>query len=514
MSKRSVANVLLASTAALLAVVVAADASGQPAPKTPTPPPGQPGAAPAKEASPNAPEPLVIPADLTAKLSKLPKAKLDFLKSGKGSRYVRPERLFEKLRKIDGPQLVAYVDAIISVAEAAEFKAVRDKATIPLNTKSASFNAWKTKRPQSMNPKREAGPIEVSRYAQGFGSGLPTFANAPPAMTPEDLIAGKVEVAIVGAPLDMGSGWRDALHGPVMLRATGGAGGNDMYSMVNPSTELKIVDYGDIAMDNLSTERSVHHVREVVREIAKTGAIPIVIGGDHSLEYPNLAAMADVHGKGNVGVVHFDSHYDAGRDRVHLIDHGQPVYRVINEGHVPGKNYVQVGLRARGPDAKTFQWMRDQGMRYHTMVEVERRGWDAVMKDAVAEAKQGAKKLWISFDIDVLDPAFMPATGTPVPGGLTMREAQPIMRRLCAENDIAGIDIVEYAPYLDSSYKTALNTNFLLNACLSGIAMRKKGLVQEHYLAPISSGDRPEDDDPKMAPPPKAAAAPAAKGAR
>jgi agmatinase len=176
-----------------------------------------------------------------------------------------------------------------------------------------------------------------------------------------------------------------------------------------------------------------------------------------------------------------------------------------------------VGLRARGPDAKTFQWMRDQGMRYHTMVDVERRGWDAVMKDAVAEAKQSAKKLWISFDIDVLDPAFMPATGTPVPGGLTMREAQPIMRRLCAENDIAGIDIVEYAPYLDTSYKTALNTNFLLNACLSGIAMRKKGLTQEHYLSPISSMDRPAAAAPPPPPPkpaPSAKAAPAAKGTR
>ncbi|WP_193378810.1 arginase family protein, partial [Sphingobium sp. ba1] len=81
---------------------------------------------------------------------------------------------------------------------------------------------------------------------------------------------------------------------------------------------------------------------------------PIVIGGDHSLEYPNVAAAADVHGKGNVGVIHFDSHYDIGRGRVHLLDHGQPVYRVINEGHVRASDYIQVGLRARGPDLETF----------------------------------------------------------------------------------------------------------------------------------------------------------------
>jgi formimidoylglutamase len=433
------------------------------------------------------PQPLAIPADVLPKLSGLPKEKLDFLKSGKTSRFVKPDRMFQRFRDNTPAQIATYVDALVSLQAQIDFKPGRDKATIPLNTASPTFNAWKVPRPQSMNPKREPGPIDLTRYAGGFGSGFPTFAGSPAALTVEDLKAGKVEVAIVGAPLDMGSGFRDAVHGPLALRAAGGASGNDMYSMINPNRELTIVDYGDIAMDNLSTERSVEHVREVVREIAKAGAIPVVIGGDHSLEYPNLAGMADVFGKGKIGVVHFDSHYDAGRDRVHLIDHGQPVYRVIHEGHVLGKNYVQVGLRARGPDTATFQWMREQGMRYHTMVEVEKHGWEAVMERAVAEAKQGTDKLWISFDIDVLDPAFMPGTGTPVPGGLTMREAQPIMRRLCAENNIVGFDIVEYAPYLDPSYKTALNTNFLLNACLTGIAMRKKGLTEKHYLSPISS---------------------------
>lgn len=101
-----------------------------------------------------------------------------------------------------------------------------------------------------------------------------------------------------------------------------------------------------------------------------------------------------------------------------------------------------------------------------------------------------------------------------MPGGLTMREAQPIVRRLCAENDLAGMDIVEYAPYLDPSYKTALNSNFLLNACLSGIAMRKKGLTQEHYLSPMSSMDRPAAAAAAPGPKPAAKAAPAAKGTR
>lgn len=439
---------------------------------------------------PTPPKPLDIPKEAEGKLVELTKEQMDFLKSGETRRIVKPEVMFKRFESLSAKEVANYVAALVSLKEQIDFKPGRDKASIALDTSSPMFNAWTLPRPSILNPKREPGPISLGKYISGYGSGIPTFANAPVALTPEDLIAGKVQVAIVGAPLDMGSGWRDAKNGPLGVRTSFGAPsafGNDMYSMINPTQALRIADYGDIAIDNLSTERSVAHVRREVASIARTGAIPIVIGGDHSLEYPNLAAMADVHGKGTVGVVHFDSHYDAGSDRVHLIDHGQPVYRVIHEGHVLGKNYVQVGLRARGPDIDTFKWMREQGMNYHTMVEVEKIGWDRVMEAAVNEAKRNTKKLWISFDIDVLDPAFMPGTGTPVPGGLTMREAQPIFRRLCAENEIVGIDLVEVAPYLDTSYKTAYNSAVLVNACLAGIAMHKKGMTKPHWLSPLSS---------------------------
>lgn len=473
-------SILALSGAALITTAAVANMNGMPT-------------LPGITRTPEAPEPVEIPEDIAPKLSGLSTEQLDYLKSGKSRRIVSPEVMFKRFESLTSEQITAYVSTLLTLQDQVDFKEGRDKATIPLDTSSPSFNAWKVRRPQELNPWREDGPIELSRYLGGRGSGFPTFANAPVALTPKDLIAGGIEVAIVGAPLDMGSGWRDARNGPLALRTAMGAHsgyGNDMFSMVDPTRVLKIADYGDIAIDQQSTERSVHHVREVVREIAETGAIPIVIGGDHSLEYPNLAAITDVHGKGNVGVVHFDSHYDIGSDRVHLIDHGQPVYRVLHEGHVRPDQYVEVGLRARGPDKLTFQWMREMGMHYHTMVEVEKHGWDKVMEAAIRNARKTAKKIWVSFDIDVLDPAYMPGTGTPVPGGLTMREAQPIMRRLCAENDVVGIDIVEVAPYLDVSYKTALNSAYLLNACLTGIAMRKKGLTKPHWLDPVSSSSR------------------------
>ena len=129
--------------------------------------------------------------------------------------------------------------------------------------------------------------------------------------------------------------------------------------------------------------------------------------------------------------------------------------------------------------------MREKGFRYHTMAEIERRGWEPVMEDIVREAKDGPEYLFVSFDIDTLDPAFVPGTGTPEPGGLTPREAFPIVRRLCAESNVVGFDLVEFAPERDPTYVSGLNANRIVRECLVGIAMRKKGRA----LAPPSIGD-------------------------
>ncbi len=309
-------------------------------------------------------------------------------------------------------------------------------------------------------------------------------------------------MAMIGAYTDMGSGSRGAAFGPQAFRAPpadyvtwGAFSMSHMGTMVNPFTELKIVDYGDAPVDPFSTERSMEGIRAVVREATevkkKDGShvFPLIIGGDHSLSYPNIAAVTDVYGKGNVGVIHFDAHYDATFMMGHLITHGAWVKRLITEGHVPGRNYIQVGLRGYYPDAESFEWMREEGFRYHTMAEVERRGWDAVMEDIIREAKDGPEYIFISFDIDTLDPAYTPGTGTPEPGGLTTREAFPLIRRLCAETNVVGFDLVELLPYRDPGYTTVLNSNRLVRECLVGLALRKKGIAGEHYLSPLTVDD-------------------------
>lgn len=429
-----------------------------------------------------------MPASFKAKIKQIPEEKLAIIDSPLPIMLLgNMERFYKAMEKKTPEQVEAYLDGMIEVQEAGKFNAQTDMAAIPLNTEAKGFNSWKTMRPKSLNPEREPGPIHLSRYVGGWNSGIRTFAGAPVAIYPDDLVAGDVDIAIVGAPLDMGSYYRGQRFGPQAMRNEYGAGGVDMNTMVNPSEELSIVDYGDIAIDNMSTEMSVQHVRERIREIAETGTIPFIVGGDHSLEYPDVAALADVHGKGSFGVVHMDAHYDAGNGRAHWLTHGQPVYRLVKEGHVNPENYIQVGLRGPWPGAEGFEWMRNNGMRYHTMAEVQKKGWAQVMEAALKEAREGGKKLYISFDVDVIDPAFVPGTGTPVPGGLTMREAIPIVRGLCAQNDMVGFEIVELDPLLDPTYRSALNANFVMHACLTGIAMRKKGIEDPYYFSELTT---------------------------
>ncbi len=432
--------------------------------------------------------PIELPDSVVEKIALLSDKEVEFLKSSDARRFAGPpDKTVEALEEKTPEEVQTWVQAMMFVTNATKFQPGRDRANIPLNTDSPKFNAWRLKRPRSMDPDREPGPIPLGRYG-GYG-GPPTFGGYPLALTPEDLIAGEVDVAIVGAPLNMGSGWRDSgERSTVELRLLGRPmGGMDQYVQVDASKVLNIVDYGDVAIDNASTERSMKHVREIVREIAETGAVPVIIGGDHSLEYPNVAGLADVYGKERLSVIHFDSHYDAWWGRAHLISHGAPVYRLINEGHVRIADYIQMGLRSSGPDRAAFEWMREQGMRYHTMAEIEERGWDAVLDRVVAEASEEGRKLHISFDIDVLDPAFMVATGTPVSGGLTMRESISIVRRLCAESNVVGFDLVELHPALDPTYATTLNSAHIVKACLTGLAMREEGLTARHYLSPVSS---------------------------
>jgi len=372
----------------------------------------------------------------------------------------------------------------------------RNDGSIPLNPNDPSFDPWSQLRDPANDPDREPGPFYPGRLRN---AGVLTFFNLPIAINPADLTAGNVDVAILGAPLDMGVGMRGTAFGPGSLReslgVSGGGGLPHMHVGVAWKRELRVVDYGNSPIDRFSVERSMLPVRELVREIASTGALPLIIGGDHSLEYPDVAGVADIYGKENVGVIHFDAHYDAATEGYsgHLISHAQPVFRLIEEGHVLGQNYIQVGLRGYWPGEDGFEWMRENNFRYHTMVEIERDGWDVVMQRILAEANDGPEYLYVSFDIDVLDPAYASGTGTPEPGGLTTREVFPLVRALCTENNLVGFELVELNPLVDPGYTTVMNANRLVQECLTGIAMRKTGITDGSYLNPLTVEDAVPD---------------------
>ena len=189
--------------------------------------------------------------------------------------------------------------------------------------------------------------------------------------------------------------------------------------------------------------------------MASRGIVPVILGGDHSITWPAATAVADVHGYGNVGIVHFDAHADTA-DIIdgNLASHGTPMRRLIESGAVPGTHFVQVGLRGYWPPQDTFEWMLEQGMTWHTMQEIWERGFKEVMRDAVGEALAKAEKLYVSVDIDVLDPAHAPGTGTPEPGGITSADLLRMVRQLCYDHDVAGVDVVEVAPAYDHAELT------------------------------------------------------------
>jgi guanidinobutyrase len=428
-----------------------------------------------------------ISSTVMSKLNGLSEEQRAFLRSSDPLRVIASrEMLMEEIERRDAGQLSEYVSDMMAAVAAFAFQPDTDLSAIPLNAKATGFNSFTVLKPQILNERsRSPGPFSVSRYIHQVG-GIPTFAGAKVAITPEDLIAGKVDVAIAGIPQSMSSGNRDARNGPKVLRGMHGMADRNVFSMVDPGAVLNIVDYGDFSVDRMSIARSVNHIHDMVFSLASTGAVPFLVGGDHSVMYPTVKAVRDVNPDIPLTVVHFGAHYNAEKTGAHALSDRDAVYLLLTEGVISGNNLIQVGLRGPQATLESFQWLRERGVMYHTMAEVELRGWDVVMERVLDEAKSSRNPVYVSFDVSVMDPGELSAAGRATPGGLTVRELAPLVRRLCAETPIAGFEIMDMAPMLDLSYVSAMNANYMLNACLTGMAMRKQGLSQDHYLNPIT----------------------------
>jgi guanidinobutyrase len=189
-----------------------------------------------------------------------------------------------------------------------------------------------------------------------------------------------------------------------------------------------------------------------------------------------VAGIAHHRGMGKISMIHFDAHADTGDSQFGaLVGHGTPMRRLIESGAVRGDRFLQLGLRGYWPDDETLKWMRDRGMRSYEMTEIHHRGMKEVLDESFKILTDECDGVFLSVDIDVVDPGMAPGTGTPEPGGMTSRELLEAVRRICLELPIVGIDIVEVAPPYDSADITAILANRVILEALSAITLKKKG---------------------------------------
>lgn len=324
--------------------------------------------------------------------------------------------------------------------------------------------------------RRPPGPALASPYRsdQPSYAGGATYCRVP-LVALEEIHAG--QVVVLGAPTDEGAGTRPgARFGPRAIRlADDGAGSpsarRHLDLGVRPFAVLDVVDAGDLPVVTGDPEHNLALIERAVAGIVRRGATPLVLGGDHSIAGATIRGVASASGPPQV--VQFDAHADTaqpGRGRPPW-NHGVPFRRLIDEGVLAGASLTQVGLRGWWPGAADLDWARERGVAWWTARDVRRRGMTAVV-DAVLERLDEATPVWLSIDIDVVDPGFAPGTGTPEPGGLPSWDLLDAVLEIACRRPLAGCELVEVLPAYDQSETTAMLAHRLLLEALSGMACR------------------------------------------
>ena len=244
---------------------------------------------------------------------------------------------------------------------------------------------------------------------------------------------------------------------------------------VDALKDLRVLDAGDVEMFSGDVQRSIHALEDAVYAVASAGCIPVILGGDHTIALPDATGLARHLGFGRVSIVHFDAHADTGDIAFgSLYGHGQPMRRLIESGAVRGDRFLQIGLRGYWPGPTILDWMAGQQMRSYEMTEIVARGLKDCLTEAFAIAVDECDGVFLSVDVDVVDPGMAPGTGTPEPGGLTARQLLDAVRRTCYELPIVGVDVVEVSPPYDHAEVTAYLGNRVVLEALSAIARRRR----------------------------------------
>jgi agmatinase len=299
-----------------------------------------------------------------------------------------------------------------------------------------------------------------------------TFGGAPLTQDPAELEG--ADVVVVGAPTDdLVSDRPGTRFGPRAIRAASCPPGPHLEAKLDAFAELRILDFGDAAVLPADAARSHRAIEDLVGQVLAAGAIPIVLGGDHSIAEPDIRACAERHGP--VGLVHFDTHTDTGTEVFGVeVSHGTPMYRLVEGGHVAPERYVQIGLRGYWPGEPEFSWQAERGIASFFMHDVRDRGIKAVVGETLERVGPGP--VCVSVDVDVLDPAFAPGTGTPEPGGMTSVDLLWACREVASRVELVGAEVVEVIPTgVGSADITALVAERIVREMLTGIALRARG---------------------------------------
>ncbi len=290
-------------------------------------------------------------------------------------------------------------------------------------------------------------PVDASIVPR-FGD-IPTFMRLPHTRDPQG-----IDIALIGVPWDGGTTNRaGARHGPREIRNQSSLMRKVHHvSRLAPYDLAQVADLGDCPVNPIDLMDSLERIERFYGKVHEAGALPLSAGGDHLITLPIMRAIARDR---PLGMVHFDAHSDT-NDRYfgdNLYTHGTPFRRAVEEGLLDPKRTVQIGIRGSIYGSSDMAFAEESGMRVIYMEEFTEIGPKAVIEEARRVAGDGPT--YVSFDVDGLDPAFAPGTGTPEIGGMTTREAQQVVRGLRGL-DLVGGDVVEVAPPFDPGGSTAL----------------------------------------------------------
>ncbi len=281
-----------------------------------------------------------------------------------------------------------------------------------------------------------------------------TFGNRPFLTDLREL--GGQDVAIVGAPLDAGTTYRSGTRfGPQAMRDISGLhSGYNFERGVDLYEALEMVDLGDVSVIPANIEKSFDQIDKAVAYVHERAVFPVILGGDHSIGYPDVRALAPFV-DGNIGIIHFDRHSDLSEYNLDERMHGTPFFHATNIPNAPATNLVQIGIGGWTGNRTGVKNARERSATVVTMTDIDRWGVERVCEMALEIAWKNAKAVFLSFDIDSVDPAFAPGTGTPESGGLLPREAFRMLDIVTREG-LAGLEVVEVAPPYDVSGITSL----------------------------------------------------------